>query len=202
MPSPTSAAACRLVAAVLVCHAAAAGAQNLVANGTFSTGTFAGYTTASQFYAVGPGVSGTGYAAESGALTSAPAVLTQALATTPGQQYTVSFYALNVQPGGTQNFLRVLFGGVTLFDRPIVSGAYQQFSLLSAPVVGSTTDLTFLVANDPGATFLDDISVTAFAPADAGSGPTTVTPEPATLALTAGGLAALAVGARARRRSA
>lgn len=199
MPSPTHRVVLCLAAAVLVGHAAAARAQNLVTNGEFDTGTFAGYTSASQFYIVGPGTNGTGYAAETGAFTSAPAVLTQALATTPGWEYAISFYALNVQPGSTQNFVRVRFGGTTLFDAPIVSGTFEQFLLRSAPVVGTTTDLTFEVGNDPSATFLDDISVTALGVPESGAESTATTPEPVTLVLVAGGMVALTAVSRSRR---
>ena len=57
---------------------------------------------------------------------------------------------------------------------------------------GAATTLAFTGYNDPGYTFVDDVSVTAV--------PAVVVPEPATWALVGAGLAA--VGAAARRRGA
>lgn len=176
--------------------APAAHAQNLVANAGFETGDLTGYTDARQFSVVGPGVDGTGFAAATVAFTGAPARLTQSLVTTPGRRYAVSFFALNALPGSTENFVRVLFGGTTLFDQVIANGTFLRFSMASDPVLGAMTDLTFEVANDPSATYLDNIGVTALD--DPGVG-TTTTPEPATLALVAGALAAWTLGARRRR---
>ena len=128
-------------------------------------------------YAILPGVVGT------------EASLTQTLITSPGQNYTVSFWVENQ----ASNLLSLQFGGSTLFSGALPNtNAYQLFTY-SASATSASTMLDFSVTNVSGGIFLlDDVSVTANA---------TGTPEPSSGRMTLIALVALAAGGVAWSRS-
>ena len=81
------------------------------------------------------------------------ATLSQALATTPGAAYAITFYAFNsvdTDAGSyADNALTVMFGSVLLRTGPLLNGAYQQFTYTGIATSTSTT-LAFTGSNDSG----------------------------------------------------
>ena len=152
---------------------------NLITNGGFETGTFAGWTTGAnsfpQSIVTSPVNSGT-YAAEIAGFSYNPNTLSQTIATTAGQEYVLSFWRYQVESGPTIS-LNVTWNGTSVFSElnPVNADHYQQFSF---SVFGTGNDLlTFTSANDPSDTYLDDVSLTS------------TVPEPSSFALvTLGGL--------------
>jgi hypothetical protein len=118
--------------------------------------------------------------------------ISQQLATTPGQQYTLSFYLAN-PVGGTPNYFSVQFGTAqfTLQNFGAAFG-WQQF-LLTETATSSTTNLSFTFRNDPAYWFLDNVVVNA-----GGQG---TTPEPGTLVLFGSGLLGIVGVARRKFRA-
>ena len=117
--------------------------------------------------------------------------LTQDIATTPGQTYTVSFWYRST--GAFTNQLFASFAGQTLLDAyNLPAGDWLQYSF-DVAALGPVSTLDLGLRNDPNYDALDDVSVTAAS---------TVTPEPGTWALLASGLAAVGGVARRRRRAA
>ena len=168
--------------AIGACSPAIAG--NLVVNGGFETGDFTGWTANAVSYPMyivtSPVEEGT-YAAQIAGYSYRPDVLSQTLTTTSGQGYTLSFwrYQQNVGPVTEVN---VTWDGATIFSETLTGPgdvSYQQFT---AHVVGTGLDtLAFTAANDPGWTYVDNISVAI--------------PEPATWAMALAGFAALGFAA-------
>ena len=119
--------------------------------------------------------------------------LSQTLATTPGDTYSVTVWVAQ-SPEATPpyvNSLDVTFGGATLFSQTGVPDAgYTQYSF-SATATAASTALVFGFRDDLGFFSLDDISVSSGAPAGV--------PEPASTLLALSGLAC-GVGWGARRR--
>jgi hypothetical protein len=124
-----------------------------------------------------------------------PAVVSQTIATTPGQAYFLSFLANQIEFRVGSASLDVLWNDTPVLPVPGRSGPSEY--RLSA--TGSSTTLEFRsemlgecvggICDDWGAvTFVTDVTLQEF-----------VTPEPATLALVGGGLLALGVGVRRRR---
>ena len=182
-------------------------ADNLIANPGFETGDFTGWTLA------GPVEDNTfvstagwnewlphsgDYFAALGAVGS-DVFLSQDLATTAGQSYTIRFFLGS--DGETPNDFTALWNGSTLLsltDEPETPGhdlingppaaAYVFYSFTEV-ATGPTTTVQFNTRNDPGWWAFDDISVTAV-------------PEPSSLALSGIGFATLAGYARRQRRRA
>jgi hypothetical protein len=165
-------------------------AGNLIVNGGFETGDFTAWTTGANSYpeyiVKSPVHSGT-YAAQIAGFSYLPDTLSQTVATTSGQTYTLSFARYQNYLSPTV-FLTVAWDGTTVFTDPdpTVGGVYQTFSV---NVVGTGSDtVTFVSANDPAFTYLDDVSLTAV-------------PEPASLGLLGiGSLTLLGYGWRRRQQ--
>jgi Protein of unknown function (DUF642)/PEP-CTERM motif len=111
--------------------------------------------------------------------------ITQTLATTPGQQYDLSYYFAS--DGYFTNQFVTTVGGNVLFDQSNIP--FQGWTLYDYvfTATSSLTDLTFSGRDDPAWLALDDVSVTPVGGTPA--------PEPATMLLLGLGLVGLA-GAR------
>jgi hypothetical protein len=178
----------------------AAHATNLVTNGSFETGDFTGWTVSGDTALVGVCTVSTcpgGFAPQDGTYAAYfgpvgdTASISQNIATTPGDLYTLKFFLANPQ-GGTPNYFSVTFGN-TQFTLNNFGAAFgwQEFDLTTM-ATGTSTPLKFTFRNDPAYWFLDNVSVT-----QGGQG---TTPEPGTLVLFGSGLVGIAGIARRKFR--
>jgi hypothetical protein len=162
--------------AVLAALTAPAGAVNLVSNPGFETGDFTGWTVTGDGILIDSSYPNTGnYDAAFGAPSNDPnpGVLSQSLATTPGQSYQLSF-ALMDEAGVFGDSFTVSFGGfsqtIAGYQAPPFSGnlpsGYTSFTFrtLGADVSGASTTLSFTGVNNTAAWNLDDVSVSAAVP--------------------------------------
>jgi len=186
--------------------ASGAAQANLVTNGSFETGTLAGWTT-SNLYCSGVGtdyLSASGCAgqdtnpgAQSGTyslylgnnsgVVSGLGTVSQSLATNSSTTYELSFWLANSSYGRVTgpNEFKVTWNGVTLLDLTNSGAfAYQQYTFDVLGGAGSSV-LAFSDVQNPSAWNLDSVSVTPV-------------PEPSTYALMLAGLGV--VGFVARRR--
>ncbi len=173
--------------------------SSLVTNGSFETGDFTGWTLSGDTTFTGvcdvstcPG----GFAPQDGnyAAYFGPvgdtATISQSIATTPGDEYSLSFYLAN-PVGGTPNYFSVTFGNSSFsFTNFGVAFGWQQFTLTTVATTDQT-NLSFTFRNDPSYWFLDNVTVQQ-------SGGTT--PEPSTLVLFGSGALGLAGIARRKFR--
>lgn len=154
---------------------------NLVVNGGFETGDFTGWIQSGNLgftFVDGNPHSGND-AAWLGPIGS-DGFLSQILATTPGQSYSLDFWLYSF--GGTPNDFSARWNGTPVFSQSNIPA--NPYALNSFTVFGTGSDtLTFGFRNDPSYLLLDDVSVEA-------SGP--VIPEPGTLMLVGSGLIAIA----------
>ncbi len=180
--------------ALLASLAGPAGAANLVLNPGFETGDFTDWTVTGDGISIDSVFPNTGlYDAAFSALTTDPnpGVLSQALSTSPGQSYTISFALLDEAGFPGDSFI-VNFGAFTTTitgdmagppgDLPSGNTAIT-FTAPGADVPGSSTALSFEGLQNPLASQdwnLDDVSVSAV-------------PEPSTWALLLVAFAALAL---------
>ena len=122
--------------------------------------------------------------------------LSQAFSDEAGQSYTVDFYAYDGGANGDANaFLTVSAGGQsTTFDDTVSS-----YTLGSFTFVGTGSDTLQIAAKtNPNEWFIDDVSVNGPA---AGSAPVSAAPEPGAWALMLGGVGAMGLMLRRRRRA-
>lgn len=174
------------VALAALCAALTARA-NLAVNPGFETGDFTGWTADSPdgetFVYEDDGL--TTYAHSGNHLAAfadydAPGSISQAIATTAGQTYTVSFYLRSFDDStDPADFFEASFGGGSLLlGDQSADYALHSFTGIAS---GSTTLLTFQGMNEPVSFLLDDVSVEPQA-----------VPEPASLATLGLGVFALA----------
>jgi len=167
---------------------------DLIVNGGFETGDFTGWTVGNTspsitFVSNNPNSyfvpqSGNYLAVFGNPLADGLATVSQTVADTPGQQYTLSMY---VDSGDTiPNEFQVQWDGSIIYDQKNIP--YASWTLLSVPVEGTGSDLLSLNgADDPDFLALDSVSLNPV-------------PEPATLSLLMMALAGTGIiGLRARR---
>ncbi len=198
-----------LTAAVGVLYAVSAGAvparAAVITNGGFETGDLTGWTlsNSSAFDAVcvaGVPIGASTCIANSGIHAmafgqfNAVATLSQTIATTTGNTYTISFFLANDNPDGDPvETFAVRWDGATVFSLPSPQAAfgYSQRVIFNLTATSSSAVLAFDAQHDPYSWYLDDVSI-ADAPV----------PEPASLFLTGFGLAAVAAASKRLRRGA
>jgi hypothetical protein len=168
-------------------------AQNIVTNPGFETGDFSSWvefgTTTNN------GVDGLfphsgAFAAYFGPVENTGGIF-QSLATTAGTAYTFSFWLQNGNTDLPAELFQAWWGGAPVYT--LSNAGPLNYTLFSFDVLATaaTTDIMFSFQNGPSFWDFDDVSVVASA--------TSTVPEPATMALVATGLVAMA-GVRKRKR--
>ncbi len=169
-------------------------ASNLVVNGQFSSldasnmpthWTFTPAPSDSDFYISTLNLNNLGNSAAFGATGTQDDTLSQAINTTAGDSYRISF---DLTTYGTPNDFSASFGGVTGYTETNAAMTANLISFL-AVANSSSTLLSFAGLNVPGFNFLQDVNVT----------PVTATPLPASGLLMLSALA-LVGGLALRRR--
>lgn len=186
---------------VLLSGAPATAATNLLINGGFETGNFAGWSlsgNSTKYVGVGGGITTEGrYAAFFGP-TGADAILSQGLSTNVGQDYDISFSLKNTWAGG--NSFQVFFGDAPAAISFTDETSFDWFTFsFTAQASASETWLSFAFRNDPALFYLDNISVTA-KPTGLGEGPVSAVPEPASWTMMIAGFGMLGFALRKQRR--
>ena len=152
--------------------------SNLVANGNFATDNFTDWTIGGNYTSTtyGPEIfidtdaeGGSTYAAGMGSVSS-DGTLSQTIATTAGDTYTLSFWLQNEELG-TNDFKAIWNGQTLLSLTNAAASGYTEYTY-TVTATGSTTTLEFSAANGPSQWDLDNISLTPV-------GSTTTTPPAA-----------------------
>lgn len=141
--------------------------DNLIANPSFETADFTGWSTqaASSGSIFGVAASGrTGfYGAIFAALGSEHDQIWQTVPTEPGRVYILQFWVLNVDTGSDN--LRVLWNGVPISDTapmPTTGATYSHWSHLTFAVLatGTMSEVRFAGLDVPGLIAIDDVYLT------------------------------------------
>jgi hypothetical protein len=153
---------------------------NLVANGDFATGSFSGWTRGGnaaassygpQIYIDTTGAGGSKQAAAIGSMGS-DGTLSQTIATTAGQTYTLSFWLKN-NAAGPNDFSAIWNGQKLLSLSNSTAFGYTEYTY-TVTAAGSSTVLEFSGRQDPSHWDIDNISLTANGAPASTPGPTTV----------------------------
>jgi hypothetical protein len=192
-------------ALVLCCAGTNRASAGLVVNGGFETGDYTGWTESGNTpsFSVYVRAAGTfplpgdiGVTPHGGKFDSSmgpfgsPGFLSQILATSPGQTYTLSYWLQNSSPNAPSLF-DTYWGGVLISDiNPLPAQPYTlaQFTVTAT---SASTELKFGFQQNPSQMHLDDVSVVPSVAA--------AVPEPTSLTLVALGALGL-LGCKLRRR--
>jgi hypothetical protein len=173
----TSIAKCLLPIGVLLIATARPTSADLIVNGDFETGTFAGWTTIPAATGSDFGVTTLPPAHDTlGAFFSANGsdfdTISQTFATTPGASYDLSFFYQEVQDSGQapNNHFRALVNGGAVYDNLDTNPGFITLTF-TFQATGSVTTVEFQGRNAAlgGFDYLDDVSVTP-SPTPSGAG--------------------------------
>src|SRR5262249_55636393 len=137
-----------------------------VQNGNFATGDLSNWTLGGNYtaqpigaeiFVVGHGTAGSTNAVSMGSMGS-DGTLTQTIATTPGQTYTLSFWLQN-DTAGNNDFAAVWNGQKLLSLANASQFGYTQYTY-TVTATGSTSTLQFSAKNDPSEFLLDNVALT------------------------------------------
>jgi VCBS repeat-containing protein len=136
-------------------------APSIAANGGFESGDLTGWTAGPDVIVQFLGLGGEfgNYAAQLGATGGPTETLTQNVATTAGEHYTVGF-SVRGDPEGSSNSLTVTWDGITLVGlADNFNGGFTTYTFDVVGAAGGFTTLQFSYADDGIGLFVDQVSV-------------------------------------------